>query len=440
MNEYEARRAGHTDSASGPGPREHANIEGIPGYGANGTPAGTEGAVYRTPIPGMPVQNTTAQLPPPPVTPPPTPPQSQNGFQPPGGTYPNRFQPVEPPAYPLPPPAYRGAPGAASPAPAADRKKGRRVGTFTLAICLILVGILLVMRIVLPALDYTLAARLSPLILVLLGAEILIANIRHKDEKLYYDGLSIFICIVVIGATLILATIPAAFQAQIDAGKTANRLSAEMEDKTSAILANEWGGMYSVDWYIDLTGTSYSTDMALSDIKPSQYVQMRVYFGGDFKDAETFARACHKVAEQVSKEVPHVDYASFYSERKNATGYQGDKLYYLVIENRNNFDASPESLTGYVQEEYWHEDGYYMSDWEYQNRLNNPEAFENQSLDDSPNDLAGDRGEQGRNNGLEDVEDPEVPEAPENVEPARAGTHGLRSETSPVFFSYPEAI
>lgn len=421
MSEYP-----NTDPANGQGQYNPANFEGIPGYGA-GAASADEGTVYGATIPGG---DSANQAPPPgPDVPPPVPP-SQEDFHPPGGTYPNRFKAAPPPVYPEPPtvppppPIYQGDPAAAAPQP---EKKGRRVGTITLAVCLIFVGVVLVLRIFLPNLNYVLIAQLSPLILVLLGVEILIANIRHKDEKLRYDGLSFFICIVVTGAALILATVPAFFESQINSGFTARRLAAEMEDKTSAYMQDDWNGMYTVDWYMELNGTHFNKDMSLADIAPEQYVQMRIHFDEEFESTEAFAAACYGVIEDVSPDVPHIDYASFYSEGDDADGYHGDKIYFLVIENRYNFDTTAANLANHVEAQYWlPEENIYIGQWEYEDRQNNPEKYTDP--EDPPADI-------------DETEDPEEWEEPEEIDDLSVtDAQGLNSAAGQVLFSYPVAV
>ena len=78
--------------------------------------------------------------------------------------------------------------------------KSRRVGTLTLGISLIGAGILFAAHLFIPAvLTYYYIFRLWPVILILLGTEVLIANIKNKEEKIVYDGWAVFITILVMG-------------------------------------------------------------------------------------------------------------------------------------------------------------------------------------------------------------------------------------------------
>ena len=77
--------------------------------------------------------------------------------------------------------------------------RSRRVGTLTMGISLIGTGILFAVHLFIPGvLTYFYIFRLWPLILVLLGIEVLVANIKNKEEKIIYDGWAIFIMILVL--------------------------------------------------------------------------------------------------------------------------------------------------------------------------------------------------------------------------------------------------
>ena len=66
----------------------------------------------------------------------------------------------------------------------------RRVGSFTLGLSLILAGLVMLLYYFWPAFDFVAAARLAPLILVVLGAEVLFFAARPGQRR--YDFLSVF--------------------------------------------------------------------------------------------------------------------------------------------------------------------------------------------------------------------------------------------------------
>lgn len=72
----------------------------------------------------------------------------------------------------------------------------RRVGSLTCGILLILFGILFILHMVVPVVTFAFIFRLWPLILIFLGVEIIISNIKTTEGNLKYDGGAIALVIV----------------------------------------------------------------------------------------------------------------------------------------------------------------------------------------------------------------------------------------------------
>ncbi|GCD10948.1 DUF5668 domain-containing protein [Clostridium tagluense] len=75
--------------------------------------------------------------------------------------------------------------------------KGRRVGTFTTGIVLVMFGIMFLLRLINPSINYLQIASLWPLVLVLLGIEIIVAYLINKEEIMKYDFHAIILIIMV---------------------------------------------------------------------------------------------------------------------------------------------------------------------------------------------------------------------------------------------------
>ncbi|MGH4122075.1 MAG: LiaI-LiaF-like domain-containing protein [Clostridium sp.] len=75
--------------------------------------------------------------------------------------------------------------------------KGRRVGTFTTGIVLVMFGIMFLLRLINPSINYLRVASLWPLVLVLLGIEIIVAYVINKEEIMKYDFKAIILIIIV---------------------------------------------------------------------------------------------------------------------------------------------------------------------------------------------------------------------------------------------------
>ena len=90
-------------------------------------------------------------------------------------------------------------------APASRPAKERRVGTFTFGAVLVICGALMLVSMFFPTLDLTLALQLSPLILVSLGVEVLLAS--RREGKLRYDWVGMVLCFALVTAALVIFAI-----------------------------------------------------------------------------------------------------------------------------------------------------------------------------------------------------------------------------------------
>lgn len=87
-------------------------------------------------------------------------------------------------------------------APESRPTKERRVGTFTFGAVLVICGVLMLVSMFFPRLDLTLVLKLSPLILVSLGVEVLLAS--RREGRLRYDWVGMVLCFVLVTAVLVL--------------------------------------------------------------------------------------------------------------------------------------------------------------------------------------------------------------------------------------------
>lgn len=71
-----------------------------------------------------------------------------------------------------------------------------RVGTLTFGILLVTFGLLFLLRIFIPDLSYEFIMKLWPIVFILLGVEILVANIKQSETKLIYDKTAFFLIIM----------------------------------------------------------------------------------------------------------------------------------------------------------------------------------------------------------------------------------------------------
>lgn len=298
--------------------------------------------------------------------PPPPPGGYRQGYTPPPGTYPSTGAP----------PVTTGPmPGT----PVAPPQKTRRVGTITMALCLILIGVLLSLRVLMPNIDYLMIARLSPLVLVLLGGEMLIASARHREEKLRFDFLSVILCLILIGGSLVASIVPEIVYNEYEGRRVSSRLAAELEQSSIQVLQAVPGITYTgVEWYVEVQNGQFGTGMTPQDLKTEHYVQARVRMQGDFATKEEFAEACKRTTDALLQLVPHLDYASFYNYREYDGGSTEPIHFSLWMDNRLMFEYTTQQLAQQVHAEYWLPEGqYYISEEEHQDRLENPRNYDN---------------------------------------------------------------
>lgn len=74
--------------------------------------------------------------------------------------------------------------------------KGRRVGTLTAGIVLVIFGIIFLLRTFMPAFNISWIISFWPVVLILLGIEIIAAYAINKEEKMQYDFAAIMLVII----------------------------------------------------------------------------------------------------------------------------------------------------------------------------------------------------------------------------------------------------
>lgn len=150
-------------------------------------------------------------------------------------------QPVPPPQAVQPPPNGQPPQAPVPPAPSgpvyvqAPVIKQRRVGTFTLGLTLIILGILVPVALFFGGAAWRIL-QFAPVVLLCLGGEILLYAIRYKEEKFRYDGLSIFLVILITFSTLIGSFMVPIVSNAVTYSKRYNAVYSQMQQKAEDIL------------------------------------------------------------------------------------------------------------------------------------------------------------------------------------------------------------
>lgn len=228
--------------------------------------------------------------------------------------------------------------------------KVRRVGFFTLGIALILTGGCIAASMILPDFPLFTVAKLAPLVLVALGVEVLWANARKGDAQLKYDLLSMFVCFVLICASIGAATLPILLRYYgPDREYTERRLEQELEEQLNEKLPD--GIVLDGYSYVDLNRMEFDREMTLADLKTEDLVRVNLTLAGAYADENAFAEACAQMLPALRE--LGVDQVDFHSEN-------GDDQWELQIGGPFQMNASAQELAVQVTHmvRYWEDDRY----------------------------------------------------------------------------------
>lgn len=194
--------------------------------------------------------------------------------------------PVSEPA----PAAEQAAPAPVPVLPAPPRRPPvRRVGTVTLGLSLIVTGLAITAYFFVPGFDIISVAKLAPLVLVFLGAEVLWASARRKgEERLRLDFLAAFVSFVLICASLCAATLPAVWRWYgPDRSSTEERLSDELEEQLHAAFQGQ--DVLDCNGWVNLGGYEFDREMTLADLRAEDHAGANITLGGTGANGDEFA-------------------------------------------------------------------------------------------------------------------------------------------------------
>ena len=194
--------------------------------------------------------------------------------------------PVSEPA----PAAEQAAPAPVPVLPAPPRRPPvRRVGTVTLGLSLIVTGLVITAYFFVPGFDIVSVAKLAPLVLVFLGAEVLWASARRKgEERLRLDFLAAFVSFVLICASLCAATLPAVWRWYgPDRSSTEERLSDELEEQLHAAFQGQ--DVLDCNGWVNLGGYEFDREMTLADLRAEDHAGANITLGGTVENGDEFA-------------------------------------------------------------------------------------------------------------------------------------------------------
>lgn len=266
-----------------------------------------------------------------------------------------------------------------TPPPAAPQlpQKVRRVGTFAFGLVLIAAGVLLIAKILVPGFDLYTVAKFSPVVLIVLGVEVLIYAAR-PNVKLKYDFLSMFGCAFILVVVGVSSLLPALWNYYGPAHELQmNQLRRQLEDEALEALdaVPEIGNLVrNVDF--NVWWSEGALDSSITDLHQAQDqldTQANFILTRSCGSAEEFAAACKTIIDACTQaEVPLQRY--YFTTRNN--NYETGPLvdYSLDVNSRWLARADAAALADCVTVS-WYEDGNsFDSEQEYRYWLAEHEA------------------------------------------------------------------
>lgn len=221
------------------------------------------------------------------------------------------------------------------------QKQPRRVGSWTLGLTLILCGVCFLLYYFWPGFDYVAVAKLAPLLLIGLGAEILYFSARPERGR--YDFLSILSCLFLMVCSFCVTLIPTFWQYVGPARSTAaHRVEQEGEEALYQVL--QGSDVYNLSLRLYWTDYTDTIPDSLAALNGSEEIWADVELRGDYTDAAAFAAACRQVLD--AAKTARVPLYGAYFTGMDAAG--AETLYTLDLSGSYQINADTDTLTACV--------------------------------------------------------------------------------------------
>ena len=197
--------------------------------------------------------------------------------------------------------------GSAAPETSGKQPPLRRVGSFTLGVCLIAAGIFFLLTYFVPGFPTQPVLRIVPAAgLVLLGGEVLFFAARPGRWK--YDFWSVLICLVLMGGCFCLSLLPVVWD---ELGPERNQASMKLSQQYTADAYAQIRKSDPDAPVKDISGNVYLYTGAVKTLEDidggSGYVTLDVELSGSYGGAEQFAQACRSMTDAVQQCRPQPD-------------------------------------------------------------------------------------------------------------------------------------
>ena len=197
--------------------------------------------------------------------------------------------------------------GSAAPEMPGKQPPLRRVGSFTLGVCLIAAGIFFLLTYFVPGFPTQPVLRIVPAAgLVMLGGEVLFFAARPGHWK--YDFWSVLICLVLMAGCFCLSLLPVVWD---ELGPERNQASMKLSQQYTADAYAQIRKSDPDAPVKDISGNVYLYTGAVKTLEDidggSGYVTLDVELSGSYGSAEQFAQACRSMTDAVQQCRPQPD-------------------------------------------------------------------------------------------------------------------------------------
>ena len=201
---------------------------------------------------------------------------------------------------PQPSPQTPPKPAAKRPSKQEQEKPVRRVGSVTLGLCLMAVGVCFLCYYFVPGFDWLLVVKVgAPLALVALGVETLWCAARPGRWK--YDFLAVFGCLVLMGGAFCLTLVPL-FWEQVSPERRiqTETLKDEYEQALFDALEDTGIRLFTVHTYMD-TGYGMQPESLAELNQPGVYMSLSLELYGPYDRIADFANDCTVLRDAVKQ-------------------------------------------------------------------------------------------------------------------------------------------
>ena len=179
----------------------------------------------------------------------------------------------------------------------------RRVGSFTLGVCLIAAGIFFLLAYFVPGVDWKLMLKIAPAAgLILLGGEVLFFAARPGRWK--YDFVSVLVCLVLMAGCFCMAMLPMLWdEVSGENQQTMNRLSTQAIDELYTAYKRDAQdiAIRDISGRLYLSGPKAETLQQAAALPAGDtYLTLTVELFGPYDSAAAFARDCYTLTALAS--------------------------------------------------------------------------------------------------------------------------------------------